>query len=125
MTSIQNTVSREDFAKSLTAVSKPLGTLKSLMTKEYRTTSPAAPNGEYVLSSSRLRSRTRSRPSRRSHRCSIRMEAGGCRVISLNKNRQVSRAIASTTYQPEFQAAFGLRAFRSGLSCRRHELAND
>jgi hypothetical protein len=44
-------VSREDFAKSLAAARKPLGSVKSreLKSKQYATSLPGAPDGEYVV----------------------------------------------------------------------------
>lgn len=48
---LRNAVSKEDFAKSLAAVRKPLGKLKSreLKSKQYATSLPGAPDGEYVV----------------------------------------------------------------------------
>ncbi len=50
-TFLQNAVSQEDFAKSLTAARKPLGNLitRKLKSKEYRTSLPGAPDGAYVV----------------------------------------------------------------------------
>jgi hypothetical protein len=48
---LKNAVSKEDFAKSLAAVRKPLGSVTSrqLKSKEYRTDLPGAPAGQYVV----------------------------------------------------------------------------
>jgi hypothetical protein len=48
---LKNAVSKEDFGKSLAAVRKPLGKLKSreLKAKQYATSLPGAPDGEYVV----------------------------------------------------------------------------
>jgi hypothetical protein len=48
---LKNAVSKEDFVKSLKAARKPLGKLKSreVKSKEYRTSLPGAPDGEYVV----------------------------------------------------------------------------
>lgn len=50
-TYLKNAVSKDDFVKSLTAVRKPLGTVKSrkLKSAETRTSLPGAPDGEYVV----------------------------------------------------------------------------
>jgi len=48
---LKNAVSKEDFMKSLTAARMPLGNVKTrqLKSKEYRTSLPGAPDGEYVI----------------------------------------------------------------------------
>ena len=48
---LKNAVSKDDFVKSLNAARKPLGKLKSreVKSKEYRTSLPGAPDGEYVV----------------------------------------------------------------------------
>ena len=48
---LKNAVSKNDFVKSLNAARKPLGKLKSreVKSKEYRTSLPGAPDGEYVI----------------------------------------------------------------------------
>jgi predicted SnoaL-like aldol condensation-catalyzing enzyme len=48
---LKNAVTKEDFVKSLTAARKPLGKLKAreVKSKEYRTSLPGAPDGEYVI----------------------------------------------------------------------------
>jgi predicted SnoaL-like aldol condensation-catalyzing enzyme len=48
---LKNAVTKDDFVKSLTAVRRPLGKLKSreVISKEYRTSLPGAPDGEYVV----------------------------------------------------------------------------
>ncbi|MCY2987054.1 MAG: DUF4019 domain-containing protein [Planctomycetota bacterium] len=48
---LKNAVSKEDFEKSLTAARKPLGKIKSreLKSKQYATSLPGAPDGEYVV----------------------------------------------------------------------------
>ena len=48
---LKNAVSKEDFIKSPTAVRKPLGKMKSrkVKSKEYRTSLPGAPDGQYVV----------------------------------------------------------------------------
>jgi hypothetical protein len=48
---LKNAVTREDFGKSLTAARKPLGKVKSreLKSKQYATSLPGAPDGEYVV----------------------------------------------------------------------------
>ena len=48
---LKNAVMKDDFVKSLTAARKPLGKLKSreVQSKEYRTSLPGAPDGEYVI----------------------------------------------------------------------------
>jgi hypothetical protein len=48
---LKNAVAREDFGKSLTAARKPLGKVKSreLKSKQYATSLPGAPDGEYVV----------------------------------------------------------------------------
>jgi len=48
---LRTAVSKDDFAKSLNAARKPLGKLKSreVKSKEYRTSLPGAPDGEYVV----------------------------------------------------------------------------
>ncbi len=48
---LKNAVSKNDFVKSLNAARKPLGKLKSreVESKEYRTSLPGAPDGEYVI----------------------------------------------------------------------------
>lgn len=48
---LKNAVSKEDFAKSLTAARKPLGNVKSreLKSKQYATSLPGAPDGEYAV----------------------------------------------------------------------------
>ena len=48
---LKNAVSKEDFAKSLAAARKPLGNVKSreLKSKQYATSLPGAPDGEYVV----------------------------------------------------------------------------
>ena len=48
---LKKAVSKEDFAKSLTAARKPLGSVKSrdLKSKQYATSLPGAPDGEYVV----------------------------------------------------------------------------
>ena len=48
---LKNAVSKEDFAKSLAAARKPLGSVKSreLKSKQYATSLPGAPDGEYVV----------------------------------------------------------------------------
>jgi hypothetical protein len=47
----KNAISKQDWAKSLAAVRKPLGEVKSrnLNSKQYTTTLPGAPDGEYVV----------------------------------------------------------------------------
>jgi len=48
---LKNAVSKGDFLKSLNAARKPLGKLNSreIKSKEYRTSLPGAPDGEYVV----------------------------------------------------------------------------
>jgi predicted SnoaL-like aldol condensation-catalyzing enzyme len=48
---LKNVASKEDFVKSLNAARKPLGKLNSreVKSKEYRTSLPGAPDGEYVV----------------------------------------------------------------------------
>ena len=48
---LKNAVTKDDFVKSLNAARKPLGKLKSreVKSKEYRTSLPGAPDGEYVV----------------------------------------------------------------------------
>jgi hypothetical protein len=48
---LKNAVGKEGFVKSLTAARKPLGKLKSreVKSKEYRTSLPGAPDGQYVV----------------------------------------------------------------------------
>jgi hypothetical protein len=48
---LKNAVTKDDFTKALNAARKPLGKLKSreVKSKEYRTSLPGAPDGEYVL----------------------------------------------------------------------------
>jgi predicted SnoaL-like aldol condensation-catalyzing enzyme len=48
---LKNAVSKDDFAKSLNAARKPLGKLisREVKSKEYRTSLPGAPDGEYVV----------------------------------------------------------------------------
>jgi hypothetical protein len=48
---LKNAVSRDDFIRALTGARKPLGEMKSrkLKSKEYRTSLPGAPDGEYVV----------------------------------------------------------------------------
>ena len=48
---LKNAVSKEDFAKSLAAARKPLGSVKSreMKSKQYATSLPGAPDGEYVV----------------------------------------------------------------------------
>ncbi len=48
---LKNAVSKEDFAKSLGTARKPLGSVKSveLKSKQYATSLPGAPDGEYVV----------------------------------------------------------------------------
>jgi hypothetical protein len=48
---LKNAVGKEDFAKSLAAARKPLGKVKSreLKSKQYATSLPGAPDGEYVV----------------------------------------------------------------------------
>jgi len=48
---LKNAISKDDFAKSLNAARKPLGKLKfrEVKSKEYRTSLPGAPDGEYVV----------------------------------------------------------------------------
>ena len=48
---LKNAVGKEDFAKSLTPARKPLGNVKSreLKSKQYATSLPGAPDGEYVV----------------------------------------------------------------------------
>ena len=48
---LKNAVTKDAFVKSLTAVRKPLGKLKSREVKstDYRTSLPGAPDGEYVV----------------------------------------------------------------------------
>jgi hypothetical protein len=48
---LKNAVDKDDFVRSLTAARKPLGKMKSreLKSKEYRTSLPGAPDGEYVV----------------------------------------------------------------------------
>jgi hypothetical protein len=48
---LKNAVGRDDFVKSLNAARKPLGKLKSreVKSKEYRTSLPGAPDGQYVV----------------------------------------------------------------------------
>jgi hypothetical protein len=48
---LKNAVSRESFIKALTGARKPLGEMKSrkLKSKEYLTSLPGAPDGEYVV----------------------------------------------------------------------------
>jgi hypothetical protein len=48
---LKNAVSKDDFAKSVTAARKPLGKLKSreIQSKEYRTSLPGVPDGGYVV----------------------------------------------------------------------------
>ena len=49
--SLKNAVGKDDFVKSLNAVRKPLGSLKSrkVQSAEYRTSLPGAPDGQYVV----------------------------------------------------------------------------
>ena len=48
---LKNAVTKDDFEKSMKAARKPLGKLKSreVKSKEYRTSLPGAPDGEYVV----------------------------------------------------------------------------
>ena len=48
---LKNAVTKDAFVKSMTAARKPLGTLKSreVKSKDYRTSLPGAPDGEYVV----------------------------------------------------------------------------
>lgn len=48
---LKNAVKKEDFTRALAAARKPLGGLKArtLKSKEYRTSLPGAPDGEYVI----------------------------------------------------------------------------
>ena len=48
---LKNAVTKDDFVKSLNAARKPLGKLKSreVKSREYRTSLPGAPDGEYVV----------------------------------------------------------------------------
>jgi hypothetical protein len=48
---LKNAVGRDDFVKSLNAARKPLGKHKSreVKSKEYRTSLPGAPDGQYVI----------------------------------------------------------------------------
>ena len=48
---LKNAVTKDDFVKSLNAARRPLGKLKSreVKSKEYRTSLPGAPDGEYVV----------------------------------------------------------------------------
>ena len=48
---LKNAVTKDDFEKSLKAARKPLGKLKSreVKSKDYRTSLPGAPDGEYVV----------------------------------------------------------------------------
>ena len=48
---LKNAVTKDAFVKSLTAARKPVGKLKSreVKSKEYRTSLPGAPDGEYVV----------------------------------------------------------------------------
>jgi hypothetical protein len=48
---LKNTVTKEDFVKSLNAARRPLGKSKSreVKSKEYRTSLPGAPDGQYVV----------------------------------------------------------------------------
>jgi hypothetical protein len=48
---LKNAVSKDDFVKSLNAARKPLGKAKSreVKSKEYQTSLPGAPDGEYVV----------------------------------------------------------------------------
>ena len=48
---LKNAVGKDNFVKSLNAARKPLGKLKSreIKSKEFRTSLPGAPNGEYVV----------------------------------------------------------------------------
>jgi hypothetical protein len=48
---LKNAVGKDDFIKALTGARKPLGKMKSrqLKSKEYRTSLPGAPDGEYVV----------------------------------------------------------------------------
>ena len=48
---LKNAVGKEDFVRSLNAARKPLGKLKSreIKSKEYRTSLPGAPDGQYVV----------------------------------------------------------------------------
>jgi hypothetical protein len=48
---LKNAVGKEAFVKSLNAARKPLGELKSraVKSKEYRTSLPGAPDGQYVV----------------------------------------------------------------------------
>ena len=48
---LKNAVTKDDFVKSLKAARNPLGRLKSreVKSKEYRTSLPGAPDGEYVV----------------------------------------------------------------------------
>ena len=48
---LKDAVSKEDFIKALTGARQPLGKMKSrqLKSKEYRTSLPGAPDGEYVV----------------------------------------------------------------------------
>ena len=48
---LKSAVTKEDFIKAFTGVRKPLGTMKSrkIKSKEYRTSLPGAPEGEYVV----------------------------------------------------------------------------
>ncbi len=48
---LKNAVDQQDFAKSVKAARKPLGNVKSreVKSKEYRTSLPGAPDGQYVV----------------------------------------------------------------------------
>ena len=48
---LKNAVTKDDFVKSLKAARTPLGKLKSreIRSKEYRTSLPGAPDGQYVV----------------------------------------------------------------------------
>lgn len=48
---LRSAVGKEEFVKSLRAARRPLGTLKSreVQSKEYRTSLPGAPDGQYVV----------------------------------------------------------------------------
>ena len=48
---LKNAVTKDDFEKSMKAARKPLGKVKSreVKSKEYRTSLPGAPDGEYVV----------------------------------------------------------------------------
>ncbi len=48
---LKKAITKDDFVKSLNAARKPLGKLKSreIKSKEYRTSLPGAPDGQYVV----------------------------------------------------------------------------